>query len=62
MDAWIIARILVVGGLVAVPDNREFMHAVSELRDKSALIVHGLHGTLSEEHAYILPYNGIVSP
>jgi hypothetical protein len=36
------------------------MYVVSKLRNKGALIVHGLHGTLVKEYVYLLPYNGIV--
>jgi len=60
MAAWIIARRLIVGGLIAVLDSREFMRVVNELRGKDVLMVHGSHGALSKEHVYLLPYNGIV--
>jgi hypothetical protein len=36
------------------------MRIANELWDKGILIVHGLHGTLSKEHVYLLPYGGIV--
>lgn len=58
--AWIAARRLIVGGLIAVLDIREFIRVANELQGKDVLMVHGLHGTLSKEHVYLLPYNGIV--
>jgi len=60
MIAWFTARRLIVGGLIAVLDNKEFMHVASELQGKDVLVVHGLHGALSKEHVYLLPYNGMV--
>ena len=61
MAAWIVARRFIAGWIIAaILDSREFIYAANKFRDKDVLIVHGLHGTLSKEHVYLLPYNGVV--
>ncbi len=53
-------RNLFVSGLIAILDNDEFIRLAQELKKRGAFVIHGVTGTISKNHVYMVPYNGVV--
>ena len=49
-----------VGGVIIVLEPREFMSILSKLKEKGAIVIHGVTGVFSKSHIYLIPYQGVV--
>ena len=54
------AQRVLVGGVIVVLDSTSFMSILSKLKDKGAMVIHGVVGLLSKTHVYLIPYQGMV--
>lgn len=58
--AGIIATRVNVGGVIIVLEPREFLSILSKLKEKGAIVIHGVRGVFSKSHIYLIPYQGVV--
>ena len=49
-----------VGGVIIVLSNDEFLKLVRRLSGEEPVIIHGIVGTFSKHHVYVIPHKGVV--